>query len=205
MNPLKELITIFLKSRGISKKDLVESIGYKNIGKGHNRLDEFLENGRCINPDIVERIPVVLGIPKETYRNAVELLQKAKQDEFHRLQRQKFHPHIRIFLFKPIRPLFIMAMTPSLFSIDVPYHIQDLPEKKEFKVVFDAFNENDQNHNGFCSHGNCRGFRYYRTYDEWFEFDIHGKVTGSGTDHPPRGEAFLSVGGRRIPQFFWSR
>ena len=73
MYQIGELITKTLKEKNIGRYELVKRVGYKNTGKGLNKLDDLIRYGIC-NEFIYTNLPAALDIPEIDVKEATRQL-----------------------------------------------------------------------------------------------------------------------------------
>lgn len=113
MNSLCILINLHLKSNNLSRNNLAQLLGYKNIPEGLRNLEAYCLTLKDTN-NIAKKLPEVLNISANEFENAVFDVQSKIDDKNKNtfLQKIQIIPSSRI-----SAPIFTLAMFPSLLNI----------------------------------------------------------------------------------------
>src|SRR6266571_2641377 len=71
LSPLKTLIENRSRDLGLSRQDIVQRAGYRNIAKGCRRLDELLTGDVHAARGLIDRLPAALDVPAEAVHEAL--------------------------------------------------------------------------------------------------------------------------------------
>lgn len=142
---LKDLIFYKLKEKGISRSQLVQSIGYtRNITKGIRRLNEYLNTLEAPSDEFVINLLNNLGIDGLSFHRAlsasIDLMNKEADDH----AKRRFKPHVIILRDKTITPRFIDEIITRQNTVLIPDEIQNLSftdELHEIFKIYDNFND----------------------------------------------------------------
>jgi len=91
-SPIKTLIENRSRDLGLSRQDIVQRAGYRNLAKGCRRLDELLTGDVQAARGLIDRLPAALDVPAEAVHEAIA--------ETARQQREAEDAHYRA-AFKP--------------------------------------------------------------------------------------------------------
>ena len=170
MTTLSTIVKGILKSQNISKPELANLLGYKNISKCCRRLDHFLLTGTG-QQDFVNNVQCVLKIPFLEYQTAIS-------ETIHRHKEQKFEkPYLWILSSYKITSWGMgMAVSPKL-RIPVSVDITNLPFIGEMLEVSKLYS---------IRHRyllivrpipyKSEGFMYHRKFDQTLIFDTEFKL-----------------------------
>jgi hypothetical protein len=92
LSPIKTLIENRSRDLGLSRQDIVQRAGYRNLAKGCRRLDELLTGDVHAARGLIDRLPAALDVPAEAVHEALA--------ETVRQQREAEDAHYRA-AFKP--------------------------------------------------------------------------------------------------------
>ena len=95
-NPIRELIAARSNELGLSRADLVRMCGYANVSKGLRRLEALEEGDISQTKLLVHALGGVLGIPRQTVRDAVEAKRESDRAAVEAAYRAAFRPHAKI-------------------------------------------------------------------------------------------------------------
>jgi hypothetical protein len=90
---LKTLIERRCRDLGLGQKDVIRRAGYRNLARGHRRLDALLAGDLHSARSLIANLPTALDVPTELVQEAVaetERRQRAAQDAAYRAA---FKPH----------------------------------------------------------------------------------------------------------------
>src|SRR5438128_7962412 len=93
LSPLKTLIENRSRDLGLSRQDIVQRAGYRNLAKGCRRLDELLTGDVHAARGLIDRLPAALDVPAEAVREAVAETKRQKRAEDYTAWRASFRPH----------------------------------------------------------------------------------------------------------------
>jgi hypothetical protein len=194
MNPLEQQLDHELKTRGMSRQELVQRMGYRNISKGLRRLNELL-SGLSEYPQLLPRIEQALNLPDKRFWQAAAELNALLIAE----ERRDFKPRIQVIPTVTPRPVFVAAMCPYLLNIEVPEQLVSLPVGEALSIVCDLYRKHRDNYPSGWPRG--KGFVYHRSYDESFEFDAECQLVKHNTQHIGLHRAELSINGGELIKF----
>ena len=130
MSTLTNLVNQYIKKNQLSRKQLAQLLGYKNISKGLRNLDNFIVTLIDIN-QICSKIPKALNIPEQDYINAINEV----RDSISNKEREKFEPSIHIIPSSRPTPL----IGANLLHIKLPKIPNDCDLKVEIQIICEAF------------------------------------------------------------------
>jgi transcriptional regulator with XRE-family HTH domain len=111
-------------ARGLRLGDLARRLGYKNVGKGANRINTFERGGR-IHKDLFAKLAVALGIDSETVDRLVE------ED------RRQFFAEWNAWANEPIRPHLVVRLMAAVYTIHpLPDEIQTVEQAEAYAADF---------------------------------------------------------------------
>src|SRR3989442_8738805 len=93
LSPLKTLIENRSRDLGLSRQDIVQRAGYRNIAKGCRRLDELLTGDVQAARGLIDRLPAALDVPAEAVHEAIAETTRQKWAEKDSVWRSSFRPH----------------------------------------------------------------------------------------------------------------
>jgi hypothetical protein len=167
---LKDLIFYKLKEKGISRSQLVQSIGYtRNITKGIRRLNDYLNTLEAPSDEFVISLLNTLSIDGLSFHRAlsasIDLMSKEADDH----AKRRFKPHVIVLRDKTITPRFIDEIITHQNTVIIPDEIQTLPFKEELHEIFKIYNNfNDKIYYSNTSevfHFSRAGLRYNRKHN----------------------------------------
>ncbi|MBU1568584.1 MAG: hypothetical protein KJ630_23525 [Proteobacteria bacterium] len=142
---LQALIFQKLKEKGISKSQLVSSIGYpRNLNKGIRRLNEYLTTLEAPNDEFVINLLNTLSIDGLSFHRALNASIDLMNKEADEHSKRRFKPHIIVLRDKTITPRFIDEIITRQNTILIPDEIQNLSftdELHEIFKIYDNFND----------------------------------------------------------------
>lgn len=167
-NPLQRLINQHIQAGNISKSDLVQKIGYRNVTKGLRRLDEFaesLEGSVFIRDGLADILNIGFSELVQVLADTSEAIRHGRE--------KSFHPFINVTLDKAPRPIFVTAATPYVLEIKVERSLRHLTFDEEIAKVRELYRDHYKKYDGRHITGNAlfTGFRYYREYSQTLIFD----------------------------------
>ena len=167
MNPLKLAIERKLKSRGMTRGELAQRMGYRNIPKGLRRLDDFVEH-LSHREELLPALEKILGDREGELREAATLQERRLLDA----KKRRFKPWLQIIPSSRPSPIFVAALCPGLLNLSLPEDIGAWPEDEQFAFVRRLYREHQAEYPQGWVHG--KGFIYQRDVDESLEFDDQG-------------------------------
>lgn len=195
MVTLNSIFNAALLERGISKKQFIEKVGYLNTNKGIRRLVYFLETGKLQEDRIFEGMIGLLKIAPPVLQKAIQNTQKLLLIENLRNNKKNFRPYIEVELDRIPRPIFVAALAPGLWHIDVPEEIQRLEDAEELGEVVRLFKKHFDKHKGNLpgTQAIFEGFRYHRSVKETLIFDKNGEIIKRLSAHNPKARASIRL------------
>jgi len=164
---LQSLLKQKTQEKGLSRSDLVSSLGYTNISKGCRRLNTFISTLEAPSDDFMINITSVLDINPVTFCRALA----ASQDQFSAKAKRTFKPYIEIILGAQVRPLFAYCAVKNMCVIPVHEKLKSLPLSDEIQGITSVY----KNHVATVLSDNLGkhviGFRYYREHNHYMKFD----------------------------------
>lgn len=167
---LESLIKQRIKEKGLSRFDLVSSLGYANISRGCRRLDTFIRTLEAPSEDFIINIASVLEIDPVTLYRAI----KATLDQFSADAKRTFKPYIQIRLGIDITSGFAALAVYSKCSIPIPSHILEMPLGSEIETITALCKEHINIHIKQLSpnlYKNITGFNYHRHHSCYMKFN----------------------------------
>lgn len=206
-----------MKQKNLSKKEIAQRLGYKNISKGIRRIDEFLQEA-TFNDHIIKNLHIALDEPlskvteklEETKREIAEELKK-QEEEKQRVKEEK-RKNFKPFLYcvterKKPWPIFMAAISESylLKKVSLPDNFNELSPKQKLDAMRNAMRQHyEYIHNRWSgivpAYGKILAYTLVPTF-EYNEEDLpvytpHGELI----EQPPRfyQEIELGVAGASI-------
>ncbi len=179
---LQQLVNQKIRKKGLSRLQLVSALGYTNISKGCRRLDTYLTSLHPPSEEFLINFLAVLDINVLEFNKAVFCTESKANRAADRDAKERFHPHMILLVKMDISPLFVRGILYNKYCTQrFPEHIQTLPFNEEIEFVVSAYRERYDN---FISNigqrmaSQCvdRGFRYYRHYDSYLDFNADGAL-----------------------------
>ena len=168
MPTLQQLVLSRMKEKGLSRSQIIRSMGLTNISKGLRRLDHFLQTLEYPSDEFVVRLLSVLDINGLEFCRAVTSTQSNMSES----NRKVFTPYIRIQLGVQIRGAFAWQMVMNKCTTRVSEDIQALPFARELDAVIKAYtNHRDAQLADSSLIRHVTGFRYYRAHNYSLHFD----------------------------------
>jgi hypothetical protein len=171
---------------GISKRMLVQRLGFQNVSKGLRRLTVCIQQGACTHPLLknlataleVEQVVIDEAIRQTTTQVAEQQRQEAVRCEIK--ARQRFQPYIYV-QSESHRPSFITGaavMGMKMKYLEVPNMIAALPLEEQLPHIQALIRWHYHETGGDCVlFGRITGFVYRWSFDESVAFAINGTVT----------------------------
>ena len=92
MSPIKTLIENRSRDLGLSRQDIVQRAGYRNLAKGCRRLDELLTGDVHAARGLIDRLPTALDVPAEAVHEAVAETARQQREAEDAAYRAAFKP-----------------------------------------------------------------------------------------------------------------
>ncbi|MCK4799237.1 MAG: hypothetical protein KAT05_17825 [Spirochaetes bacterium] len=210
MYQIGELITKTLKEKNIGRYELVKRVGYKNTGKGLNKLDDLIRYGIC-NEFIYTNLPAALDIPEIDVKEAMILTQEEIKKERQTIEKKCFKPHLVIKTENERPNSITMAVITGGFkahrTIPLADDILDHKYDEKLKIIKDIIKNHYKRKNGISAFfGKILGYIFCEDYDEppdrRLTFNTEGEIDNSISNKfyrpGPDGEGIF-IGGRRVP------
>ena len=215
MNALAILVAQYLKLNNLSRNQLAQLLGYKNIPKCLRNLDIFL-NTLLDRNQISVKLQKVLNIPAPEYTKAISQVQSKLELK----ARSLFSPSIQIIPSSRPSPIFVVAMVPSLLNIQVS-NIDNCNFEQELEIIFNAYKNHQLNHCSKIYDGHDydkllqivetmdqdghlypwtigKGYRYFRNFDETIEFNRYGEIVDHIKSHIEPIKATVTIKGKNL-------
>jgi hypothetical protein len=161
---LQQVINDRMRSKGLSRHQLIQQIGNTNVSKGLRKLDTFLGTLAAPGDEFVSRLLDILGIDVPTYLRAYE----SSCDALAVQAKDSFSPYIVLNIDFLPQPWFAAQIIHARCTVPVPTDIIRLPFQKEIASVIALYNDRASK----LSFGErIKGFRYYRNHDCCLVFD----------------------------------
>ena len=93
MSPIKTLIENRSRDLGLSRQDIVQRAGYRNLAKGCRRLDELLTGDVHAARGLIDRLPAALDVPAEAVHEAIAETARQQREAEDAAYRAAFRPH----------------------------------------------------------------------------------------------------------------
>src|SRR6266699_6393187 len=93
LSPIKTLIENRSRDLGLSRQDIVQRAGYRNIAKGCRRLDELLTGDVHVARGLIDRLPAALDVPAATVTEAIAETARQQREAEDAAYRAAFRPH----------------------------------------------------------------------------------------------------------------
>jgi hypothetical protein len=195
-------ITSYLKDKiiasGLSEKNIVSKMGYKNLAKGLRRLHDVL-NGDIENKTFLSGLSKVLAFP-------VDELVKIKSEYEYQLRKEAFRPHLFSETSRNIpQPIFVGAMCAHMRYIYLEEDFLELEYIDQLTRVSSHVTAHMLKYDGGI--GGFGSIKYYilqKTFEEpkkdRLYFDTSGSLIANPApeDKSEPGVATLTVKGRSI-------
>lgn len=168
---LQDLIFQQMRDKGLSKAQLVYSIGYtRNTNKGIRRLNQYLSTLQAPSEEFIINLLNTLDINGWAFHRALLAsirLMNAKAET-------SFKPHIEILVRDSPSPSFAARAFYSQRRTTVPPEVLSLPFLEEFSAVISSIYK--QHVDTLSCKNDARkkmiyGFRYHRQHNYYLEFD----------------------------------
>ena len=177
-NPtLQQLINQKIREKGLTRHQLVSTLGYTNISKGCRRLDHYLASLHPPSEEFLVNLLSILEINFLEFNKAVLFTHTQAQNNV----KERFVPYLKLLIDFDIRPLiarqeFFKKYRNPLLPVHIQKHIQALPFNEEIKLVIATYQEQyklylSKLNQHFADRCVGSGFRYYRHYDNYLEFN----------------------------------
>lgn len=138
---LQDLILQKQKEKGLSKAQLVQSIGYtRNITKGVRRLNHFMTTLNAPSDDFIINLLNTLDINGLDFSRALNASIDHMNKEAEEHAKSRFVPHVIILRDKNITPRFFDEMITQQHTVIIPEEIQALPFIEEIHELFKIYN-----------------------------------------------------------------
>ena len=178
---LPSLIKRRIKAKGLSRHDLVSTLGYKNISKGCRKLDNYLTSLHAPSDEFIVNLLSILGINGLEFHNAINGSVNNGNINADRRAKEHFTPYIRLLARITITPFFVRQILYNEHCIQkLPENIQKLPLGEEVSYVISVYRAKLKNllKNVSSKHiyPEESGFEYYRHYNSYMEFDANGTL-----------------------------
>src|SRR6266487_2549140 len=92
LSPIKTLIENRSRDLGLSRQDIVQRAGYRNIAKGCRRLDELLTGDVHAARGLIDRLPPALDVPAEAVHQAIAETARQQREAEDAAYRAAFKP-----------------------------------------------------------------------------------------------------------------
>jgi hypothetical protein len=92
MSPIKTLIENRSRDLGLSRQDIVQRAGYRNLAKGHRRFDELLAGDVNSARGLIDRLPTALDVPAEAVHEAIAETARQQREAEDAAYRAAFKP-----------------------------------------------------------------------------------------------------------------
>lgn len=153
MYAIKKFLHETMKQKNLSKKEVAQRLGYKNISKGIRRIDEFLQEA-TFNDHIINNLHNALDEPvdkvieklEETKREIAEEI-KNKEEEKQMVKEEK-RKNFKPFLYcvtekKKPQPIFVAAISESylLKKVSLSDNFNELSPKQKKAAICNAIKE----------------------------------------------------------------
>lgn len=203
MNPIKSLISVYLKRCGISRYELALNMGYINITKALRRIDNFIAEPNDQHP-IKSKLQHVLKIPSDELDSTIV----QQQETLTHSAALNFIPTIQVKFSGRPSPIFAAQF---FLNICIPKHIINLSYEDELLHIFELYKadqlykfkdtvyvDENEDYDAFVdklttADNNCinyfwgiaNGYTYHRSSTESLTFDRLGNQYKS-TYQPPK-------------------
>jgi len=191
-SPLAKLIDDALAAKDWTKAELLRRVGYRNIGKGVNRLDAAVRTGLC-PPSLVEGLARALELPRGMIELALQatFADGARQAEECAARRREeakvaFRPYIfvRTERARP-EPIHLAVLFHDAWKLlSLPSGISDWTMPVQVRFVGDLVRRHFAGKKGALPlFGQITGYEYRYAFDRALGFASDGRVIG--IDLPP--------------------
>jgi hypothetical protein len=92
LSPIKTLIESRSRDLGLSRQDIVQRAGYRNLAKGCRRLDELLAGDVNAARGLIDRLPTALDVPTEIIHEAIAETARQQREAEDAVYRAAFKP-----------------------------------------------------------------------------------------------------------------
>lgn len=169
-NPIGKLITNAIKENGISKIDLVRTVGYSNINKGMRKINASMI-GEPVYKDFLFDIIKILEVSKQELINAIRETKRIRKIKILEDDKKNFKPHIVI----EHKPIMIKYCNPFP-DIKLPPYLFLLSYEKQLRIIKNIIEKYKLKWYDNFRLQYITGYVYRRTYDESIKFDVDGEL-----------------------------
>jgi hypothetical protein len=164
VSTLQEVVLQKIQEKELSRPQLIQAIGYKNISKGLRKLDIYLSSLQAPDDAFVKNLLRVLEIDGLTFYRSI----KATLASMDRAAEKEFKPYLVLEInFQP-RPWFAAQAIYHQRTVQVPFDLQQLPFEEEVASVKALYEERVKN---LSYESRVIGFEYYRRHNYCLVFD----------------------------------
>lgn len=181
--PLGRLIRLALRRKGVSRVQLVQSMGYiKNITKGLRLLDQHISTP-TLNPYFLKRLRNSLNLDDEIWADTVQSTINQAERENEKQRRKAFSPYIFVVTERnrPELGQFVISIftgIPEKKIINLRPYIEFWPTEVKFKYVRRAIrNHRNEDRKQLVSFfGRITGYFYQAELGAGYWFSLDGEV-----------------------------
>jgi hypothetical protein len=205
--PIGRFLLERTRALGLSRRELVSRLGYRQIGKGHEALTAALMTG-TVPPQIRKHLAVALEVDDTLVDAVVAATTRQQQDEARALilaseaaYRAAFKPHLRTETTRTIpEPIFIAALlgTARLRHVEVSSEVWNASADDRDRLVKRAIQDHYGERDGYVpAFGSIVSYTLVTMpgylADYGFPFDTNGDRMGSTRPVERLGEAVLGT------------
>ncbi len=161
---LQEVVLQKIQEKDLSRPQLIQAIGYKNISKGLRKLDIYLSSLKAPDDAFVKNLLRVLEIDGLTFYRSIQ----ATLASMDRAAEKEFKPYLVLEInFQP-RPWFAAQAMYHQRTVKVPFDLQQLSFEEEAASVKALYEERVKN---LSYESKVTGFKYFRRHNYCLVFD----------------------------------
>ncbi len=161
---LQQFVENSIKSKGWTRRQLVQLMGYSNIAKGLRRLDRFSQTLEAPDSRFVSKLQIALETDPTSLEKAMSVTKDAIEDN----AKKTFTPHLVICVDFHPQPWFAAQFVQAECTIKVSPDIRHLSFLEEMEMIISLYKERSEK---LSFKERIIGFRYQRSYDSCLMFD----------------------------------
>jgi hypothetical protein len=191
MSPIKTLIENRSRDLGLSRQDIVQRAGYRNLAKGCRRLDGLLTGDVHAARGLIDRLPAALDVPAEAVNEAIAETARQQREAGDAAYRAAFKPRGFIITEHTVPTSITMA---AFVGADQSLWVDFEPGSNRITYVKQAIKAARQR-SPIRFFGNAIGVIINYSPDEAVRFDLQGNPIEVLPAAYRLGELTVSIGG----------
>ncbi|MHC1738069.1 MAG: hypothetical protein AB9882_08685 [Ignavibacteriaceae bacterium] len=216
MKAVTNFVSSVMEEKGLTKKDLVRLMGYKNKEKGECRLTLFLRD-KYNNPDFIANVLNALGVDNRTSELAIQATNSDNELEYENyllkaelIFQEKFCPFI-VRETESERPssITMAALTGGMHKyIPLAKNFKLLAYEDQLKKVSEIIIKDYKKNEGMAGFfGKITGYSYFEQFNNTVLFDVSGNILKENIKkhlpyYSPYGGGYLRLRGKPLPLVF---